>query len=302
MISRSEAWECKNKLISEWALRDPIPGIFQKVGENAMYRYGFYIMALWHHNMLTERDVEDFCRTLDLLVKDDGYLSLPEGHTNPNFPQQHYMSTDDYTGTLLGLYFGAKIHPSRAKPRLEDMCDRYKDRLRIRRGTWIYPIFENMFERANGIQNETLDKEINISILFEKIPEFDYLKIWENELEKIPGFDPLEVWKNSLRGDVWDPPKIPHPPILLPHQILSYLYGDAIEYVYLRGITTANFDNRESELLFVIARIMIAQYEGPTVYSNKAYRYAHEHVDYDGQVLPRYYGEDPLGKLLRGIL
>lgn len=276
MISRADALKYKRRLRELWGLSNAVPNdLFNRVGENAMYRYGFYIMALWHHGILEERDVKEYCRTLDLLDDEGGYHSGPSGG-----PHHRYMSTDDYTGTLLGLFFGAKVHVG-AQPWVINMFDRFsaKDKhMKKSGGTWFPWTFKNMFDRANNIRPHHTDG-------------LDLTYIALMGIAKEVKAMPLDELERRMPEDL--------------KKVMS-----AKELKELLIEKTKNID---SELLFLMARALIARHAFPTEESDRIDRLAGKPVGIDG-IVSRYYIENYpdgrgktedsilLGRLLQGIL
>lgn len=93
------------KTDSQYKLELIDSGLFLDVGQNYMYRYGYYIYALERKGLLLESDAIDFCNSANHLILPDGQSGLirhPDAKTL--WPDSFLMTRDDYFGALIGAY------------------------------------------------------------------------------------------------------------------------------------------------------------------------------------------------------
>ena len=132
LITKERAVEIKKEILDQ---RDKY-GLTEK-GENAFYRYGFFVLALQKHDILLPQDAMEYCSALDLVKNEHGYNSRPEEGSR-------YMSTDDYTATIMGLYFTLKVDNC-ARRHLEHLyVVKQENKLRVGAGVWngvVVPLF-----------------------------------------------------------------------------------------------------------------------------------------------------------------
>lgn len=203
-----------------------------------MYRYGYFIYALYIHNILEKEDVQNFCSSIDFLIdqKRQGFHSLP--YWDP-LPGDHgrFMTRDDYQGMLLGLYFAKRFMPHSDASKHIKLLNQWFDTpkgLNLKEGEIWGPWHEICFERADGqIHN--------------------YYATWD---------------------------------------MLDYTGGAKV---------TCSRKGNESNKLLRMTCIIIARYETPTYWSEASDEFCHDSVNFNN-ILDIYYGNDPLGKLLKDII
>jgi hypothetical protein len=127
------------------------------IGINTSYWYGYIITSLYHYVILTSEDGQKFCDVIYKLEDLDGYRSCPI-EMGESCENNRYMSIDDYSGTIMGLYFVSKVNQC-GKEILSDMLERYPKGL-LKMGCpeespclWT-PVHANLLYRANSIEQD----------------------------------------------------------------------------------------------------------------------------------------------------